>query len=100
MNLRHIDPRSTDWMDAMMDSDDEQPRAGRRRTPQGGIDVGLQAQPADATSGAAYKTAAGFDLPFGDYNMITINSAGKTVTVSGEGAATQSHGDSWVNRQY
>lgn len=23
MNLRHIDPRSTDWMDAMMEADSE-----------------------------------------------------------------------------
>ena len=66
----------------------------------GGLTWSADAKVSDATSGAAYKTSAGFGLPFGDYNMITINSAGKTVTVSGEGDAAQTHGDIWVNRQF
>jgi hypothetical protein len=39
MNLRHIDPGSTDWMDAMLDGDDDRPVAGRRRTPTSGMQV-------------------------------------------------------------
>ena len=50
MNLRHIDPRSTDWMDAMMDADDEAPRGSRRRTPEAGVAVGMQAQPTDGAA--------------------------------------------------
>lgn len=38
MNLRHIDPRSTDWMDAMLEGESE-----RKRKPeaegQGGLDA-------------------------------------------------------------
>jgi hypothetical protein len=52
-----------------------------------------------ATGGASYKTASGFGLPYGDYHMMAINSAGKTVVVMGEGDGTQTNGDIWVNRQ-
>jgi hypothetical protein len=53
----------------------------------------------DATGGAPYKTASGFGLPYGDYDMVAINSAGKVVAASGEGDTSQIHGDIWVNRQ-
>jgi hypothetical protein len=37
MNLRHIDPRSSDWKDAMMEEGDEdRPTARRRQTPAAG----------------------------------------------------------------
>jgi hypothetical protein len=53
----------------------------------------------DAPSGAPYKMAAGFGLPYGDYDTVTINSAGKAVAIMGEGDASQVHGDIWVNSQ-
>ncbi len=52
---------------------------------------------ADATSGASYKTAAGFGFPYGDYDMVAINSLGKHVVAMGEGDSTQTYGDIWVN---
>ena len=57
------------------------------------------AKVSDATSGASYKTAAGFGLPYGDYDTVAINSAGKAVAVLGEGDSSQIHGDIWENRQ-
>jgi hypothetical protein len=53
----------------------------------------------DAATGAAYKSVAGFGLPYGDYDMVAINSAGKTVAVMGEGDTAQGVGDIWVNKQ-
>ena len=53
----------------------------------------------NATTGAPYKTATGFGFPYGDYDTVAINSAGKTVAVMGEGDATQANGDIWANVQ-
>ena len=82
------------WMDA---------RGGgwnvwQRGSTDGGLTWSADAKVSDATTGAPYKTAAGFGLPYGDYDMVAINSAGKTVAVMGEGDTTQTHGDIWVNR--
>ncbi len=82
------------WMDA---------RGGgwnvwQRGSTDGGLTWSADAKVSDATTGAPYKTAAGFGLPYGDYDMVAINSAGKTVAVMGEGDSTQTHGDIWVNR--
>ena len=83
------------WMDA---------RGGgwnvwQRGSTDGGVTWSADAKVSDATTGAPYKTAAGFGLPYGDYDMVALNSANKTVAVSGEGDASQLHGDIWVNRQ-
>jgi len=83
------------WMDA---------RGGgwnvwQRGSTDGGLTWSADAKVSDATTGASYKTAAGFGLPYGDYDMVALNSANKTVAVSGEGDASQLHGDIWVNRQ-
>jgi hypothetical protein len=82
------------WMDA---------RGGgwnvwQRGSTDGGLTWSADAKISDATTGATYKTAAGFGLPYGDYDMVAINSAGKTVAVMGEGDSSQTHGDIWVNR--
>ena len=39
----------------------------------------------DVTSGAAYKTAAGFGELYGDYGEIAITHTGKTIAIWGEG---------------
>ncbi len=36
MNLRHIDPRSTDWMDAMLEGELESKTHGRHKRERGG----------------------------------------------------------------
>ena len=70
-----------------------------RESANGGVSWSADAKISDATGGAPYKTAAGFGLPYGDYDMVAINSAGKAVAASGEGDASQIHGDIWVNRK-
>ncbi len=82
------------WMDA---------RGGgwnvwQRGSTDGGLTWSADAKVSDATTGAPYKTSAGFGLPYGDYDMVAINSTGKTVAVMGEGDSSQLHGDIWVNR--
>jgi len=70
-----------------------------RSSTTGGTSWSADVNISDATSGAPYKTASGFGLPYGDYDMVAINSAGKAVAVSGEGDTSQLHGDIWINRQ-
>jgi hypothetical protein len=70
-----------------------------RESTNGGVSWSADAKISDATGGAPYKTAAGFGLPYGDYDMVAINSAGKAVAAMGEGDASQIHGDIWVNRK-
>lgn len=70
-----------------------------RQSADGGSTWTTDALVSDATSGASYKTATGFGLPYGDYDTATINSAGKVVAVMGEGDTTQTNGDIWVNSQ-
>jgi hypothetical protein len=70
-----------------------------RQSTNGGSTWTADAKVSDASSGAAYKTAAGFGFPYGDYDAVAINSAGKAVAVMGEGDSSQIHGDIWTNRQ-
>lgn len=70
-----------------------------RQSADGGATWTPDAKVSDAALGASYKTAAGFGLPYGDYDTVAINSAGKAVAVMGEGDSSQIHGDIWVNRQ-
>ncbi len=71
----------------------------QRGSTDGGLTWTADADISDASGGAPYKTAAGFGLVYGDYDMVAINSAGKTVSVAGEGDSSQLHGDIWFNRQ-
>lgn len=70
-----------------------------RESSDGGITWSADTKVSDASSGAAYKTAAGFGMPYGDYDMVAINSSGKTVAAMGEGDSTQTNGDIWVNHK-
>jgi len=70
-----------------------------RQSADGGATWSADVKVSDATSGASYKTAAGFGTPYGDYDTVAINSAGKAVAVMGEGDTGQVHGDIWTNRQ-
>ena len=70
-----------------------------RQSADGGATWSADVKVSDATSGASYKTAAGFGTPYGDYDTVAINSAGKAVAVMGEGDTGQIHGDIWTNRQ-
>jgi hypothetical protein len=70
-----------------------------RESTDGGVTWSADAKVSDATSGAAYKTASGFGLPYGDYDMAAINYLGKPVAIMGEGDSTQTNGDIWINRK-
>jgi hypothetical protein len=70
-----------------------------RQSTDGGLSWTADAKVSDATTGAAYKTPAGFGLPYGDYDTVAINAAGKVVAVMGEGDSSQVHGDIWANKQ-
>jgi len=65
----------------------------------GGLTWTAPVKISDATAGAAYKTPAGFQEPYGDYGEIAINGAGKAVAIWGEGASWDGPGGVWVNRQ-
>ena len=70
-----------------------------RESTDGAVTWSADAKISDAPSGASYKTTAGFGLPYGDYDMVAINSSGKAVAVMGEGDSTQTNGDIWVNHK-
>jgi hypothetical protein len=53
----------------------------------------------DATGGAAYKHADGFDEVYGDYGEIAITNAGKSIATWGEGLSYSGPGGVWFNRQ-
>ena len=49
-----------------------------RRTTDGGATWSTQVRLSDATSGAPYKTAAGYAFPYGDYFDIDVTRRGRT----------------------
>jgi hypothetical protein len=54
----------------------------------------------DATSGAGYKTAAGFFEIYGDYGEIDITNTGNTIAVWGEGFSWTGPGGTWFAIQH
>jgi hypothetical protein len=70
-----------------------------RATTDGGTNWSAPVLLSDATSGASYKSAAGFLEPYGDYGEIAITSAGKTIAIWGEGSSYAGPGGVWFNRQ-
>ncbi len=71
-----------------------------RTSTDGGQTWSAEADIADASAGATYKTAAGFASEYGDYGAMDISNIGKTVAVWGEGASFSSGpGGIWFNRQ-
>jgi hypothetical protein len=70
-----------------------------RSSTDGGATWSAAVKISDATSGAPYKTAAGFKEVYGDYGEIAITSAGKTIATWGEGDSWTGPGGVWFNRQ-
>jgi len=71
-----------------------------RSSTNGGVSWGAEVKISDATSGASYKSAAGYTDVYGDYDMIAITNGGKAVAVMGEGASfSTGPGNIWLNRQ-
>jgi hypothetical protein len=70
-----------------------------RRSTDGGVSWSAPIRISDATSGAPYKTAAGYAEVYGDYGEIAITSVGKTIATWGEGISYTGPGGVWVNRE-
>jgi len=70
-----------------------------RASTDGGATWSAPVKLSDATGGAAYKTAAGYLEPYGDYGEMAITSSGKSFAVWGEGASYDGPGGVWYNRQ-
>jgi hypothetical protein len=70
-----------------------------RSSTDGGVNWTAPVNISDAISGAAYKTAAGFQEFYGDYGEIAITSVGKTIGVWGEAFSYTGPGGTWFNRQ-
>ncbi len=70
-----------------------------RSSADGGATWSAPVNISDAISGAAYKTAAGFQEFYGDYGEIAITNTGKTIGVWGEAFSYTGPGGTWFNRQ-
>jgi hypothetical protein len=70
-----------------------------RRSTDGGLTWSTAVKISDATSGAGYKSAAGFLEVYGDYGEMAITSAGKSIAAWGEGYSWTGPGGVWFNRQ-
>jgi BNR repeat-like domain len=70
-----------------------------RSSSDGGRTWSARVKISDATSGARYKTPAGFKEPYGDYGEICITSTGKVIAAWGEGFSWIGPGGVWINRQ-
>jgi hypothetical protein len=70
-----------------------------RSSADGGLTWSTPVKISDASSGAGYKSAAGFQEIYGDYGEIAITSAGKTIAIWGEGFSWSGPGGAWFNRQ-
>jgi len=70
-----------------------------RSSTNGGATWSAAVRISDASSGASYKSTAGFLEIYGDYGEIAITSAGKTIATWGEGTSYTGPGGVWFNRQ-
>jgi hypothetical protein len=70
-----------------------------RSSTDGGVSWSAPVRISDATSGAAYKSAAGFLEVYGDYGEMAITSTGKSIAAWGEGMSYTGPGGVWFNRQ-
>jgi hypothetical protein len=65
------------------------------RTTNGGAAWTSPVRLSAATSGAPYKTAAGFAFPYGDYFSMATSAAGTTYAIWGEGPSYVGPGGTW-----
>jgi hypothetical protein len=70
-----------------------------RRSTDGGATWSTPVRISDATSGAVYKSAAGYAEVYGDYGELGITNQGKSIATWGEGISYTGPGGVWVNRE-
>ncbi len=69
-----------------------------RRTTNGGSTWAGQVKLSDASAGASYKTANGYEFPYGDYMDLAVNAAGQNFVIWGEGPNYVGPGGTWFTR--
>jgi hypothetical protein len=70
-----------------------------RRSSDGGLTWSTPVRISDATSGAVYKSAAGYAEVYGDYGEMGITNQGRSIATWGEGINYTGPGGVWVNRE-
>jgi hypothetical protein len=70
-----------------------------RSSADGGVTWTTAVKLSDATGGAAYKTADGFNEVYGDYGELAITNTGKSIAIWGEGISWFGPGGIWFNRE-
>lgn len=70
-----------------------------RRTSESGSSWSEAVRASDQSEGAAYKTAAGYAFPYGDYLEIAVDGGGRTHLIWGEGASYSGPGGIWYTRE-
>ena len=66
-----------------------------RQTLNGGSSWSAALRLSDDTSGAPYKTNAGYSFPYGDYLELTVGAGGINHIIWGEGASYTGPGGTW-----
>jgi hypothetical protein len=89
----------TVWMETTGGGNVDAWNAMSRLSTDGGASWGAASRVSDATSGAAYKSPAGFAEVYGDYGEIAFTNVGKAVVVWGEGLSYTGPGGVWFNRE-
>lgn len=87
------------WMETSRGGDVDAWNTRYRRSTDGGRTWSAAVRISDATSGAPYKTVAGYAEVYGDYGEMAITNTGKSIATWGEGINYTGPGGVWVNRE-
>jgi hypothetical protein len=68
-----------------------------RSSTDGGLTWSPEARLSNRSTGAPYKTAAGYAQPYGDYGEVAITNTGATIAVWGEGTSYAGPGGTWYD---
>jgi hypothetical protein len=68
-----------------------------RSSTDGGLMWSPEARLSNRSTGAPYKTAAGYAQPYGDYGQVAITNTGTTIAVWGEGTSYAGPGGTWYD---
>jgi len=69
-----------------------------RSSKDGGKTWSAEVRLSNRSSGAPYKSAAGYGQPYGDYGEVAITNTGATIAVWGEGPSYTGPGGTWYDR--
>ena len=69
-----------------------------RRTTDGGVTWSAMVKLSNRSTGAPYKTRAGYFFPYGDYISLSVDAAGDNHVIWGEGTSYDGPGGVWYTR--